>query len=66
MPNQNFTEFPERKMGGSAVVKVDKKAASESFPERTAGWGQLPGKTQPKDRSLGVKRIQSHPKSSGL
>lgn len=35
-------------------------------PERTASWGALPGKTQPRDRSAGKPRCPVYPKSKGL
>lgn len=41
-------------------------SATSSMTEKTAGWGGLPGSSQPKDRSGGVKRLQIHPKTEGL
>lgn len=35
-------------------------------PERTAGWGSLPGKTQPKGRSAGQPRGPFQLKPKGL
>lgn len=36
------------------------------FPEKTINWRDLPGKTQPKDRSRGVKKCKCHPVSKGI
>jgi hypothetical protein len=35
-------------------------------PERTANWADVPGKTQPRDRSGGTKRVRQSVKQSGL
>lgn len=36
------------------------------LPMRTANWPGLPGKTQPRDRSGGVKKLPQSPKQEGL
>jgi len=36
------------------------------MPEKTANWGELPGKPQPKDRSGGTRKVKGHAKSRGI
>lgn len=63
-----FTEFPERKSGrsGSTPVTGKRGAKSASMKEKTANWPGTPGKTQPRDRSGGVRKLRAHPKSEGI
>jgi hypothetical protein len=34
--------------------------------EKTAAWPGVPGKTQPKDRSNGVKKVKGHVRKEGI
>ena len=53
---------------GNTPPKFKRKAGAKaaSVNERTANWGGLPGPTQPRDRSAGVKKLKIHPMSKGL
>ena len=42
------------------------KKQKVNMPEKTANWPGLPGKTQSKDRSGGVKKVKTTPKSVGV
>lgn len=42
------------------------KAKDPGFKEKPGFNTGVPGKTQPKDRSNGIKRLKIHPKSEGL
>ena len=66
MPNPEFSEnFNDRKQ--SAVTNSTPRENSKSaMPEKTANWPTVPGKTQGKDRSGGVKKVKIHPASQGL
>ena len=66
MANPNFSDVSPGNKPDHAISKPKTRAASAPMPERTAGWGGLPGKSQPKDRSGGVMRLKTHPKSEGL
>lgn len=66
MANAFFS--PNRQSGGPGGMRnVPKTPAAAPFKEKpgfpSAG---LPGKTQSKDRSNGIKRLKTHPKSEGL
>lgn len=67
MANQNFSDFPERKVNAASPGASPKpgKAASSDMPMKTAKWGGLPGGTGP-NRSNGVTRAKIHPKSEGI
>ena len=39
---------------------------SKPFKESTAAWPSVPGKTQPKDRSGGTKKVKQSVKSEGI
>ncbi len=57
--------FFEQKSGGG--LRESTKTGSSPFKEKPAfPSADLPGKTQPKDRSGGTKRLKIHPKSSGI
>ena len=62
MPN------PRHSKAASSQGKPDKprKAPAENMPMKTANWPGLPGPSQSKDRSGGVKKLKVHPKSEGL
>lgn len=69
MTANDFSEFPQKKMLGNSTNpppagRSGPKAGMRikpAFP--TMG---VPGPTQPRDRSLGVKRAKIHPHSEGL
>lgn len=68
MPNHYFSEVNKLRGGKGGGVKPKRGVApAASLPsDKTASWPGLPGKTQPKDRSGGVKRVRQHPKSDGI
>ena len=62
MANKRYANFPSKGppkgKGGSRHDSVD--------PERTASWPGIPGKTQTKDRSAGIKRVKPAAASEGI
>lgn len=54
------------KQGGTVTPPMSGKALSAAVPEKKVGWGDLPGKTQPGDRSAGVKKVVAYPDAKGL
>ncbi len=61
MPNKRFEKFPSSGHKNTAPGKH-----RDSFPIKTASWGALPGKTQPRDRSGGDRKIKTYAKSEGI
>ncbi len=53
---------------GNTPPKFKRKAGGKAATvnEKTANWPGLPGPTQPRDRSAGVKKLKVHPMSKGL
>jgi hypothetical protein len=60
----NRYHYPRKDVKASRDDKPGEAPAP--MPERTAGWPGLPGKTQPTDRSQGIKRVKGHAKSEGI
>ncbi len=65
MASRYFTEMKERKVSGGNKYSPPTGSMSSSLNEKTAAWPGLPGKSGP-DRSNGVKKLKTHPKSEGL
>ncbi len=67
MPNQNFTEIPERK-AVAAQPESKQAAAPAATPaviEKTASWPAAGGKGKPK-HNLGVTEAKAYPKKEGF
>ena len=64
MPNPNFS--PLRQKGGPGGMRAKPANVPTSFKEKPGFNTGVPGKTQPKDRSNGIKRLKIHPQSEGL
>jgi len=63
MPNK----FNNKITGGTGAATGQRASGkSTAMPMKTASWPGVPGKTQPKDRSGGVKKANVHVKSEGL
>ncbi|GAG53163.1 unnamed protein product [marine sediment metagenome] len=62
MANKRYAKFPSKgppsKTAGPGRGSVD--------PIRTATWAGLPGKTQTKDRSAGIKKLKQAAASEGI
>ncbi len=56
------------KSGGRPPTQVrgPKEKAASPDPEKTANWAGVPGKTQDRDRSNGVRKIKTSAKSEGI
>ena len=57
-------DFNQKKTSG---LRESTATGSSPFKERSGfPSADLPGKTQPKDRSNSIKRLKAHPKTMGL
>ncbi len=65
MPNPDAGNLPSKLGNTPSTFKRRASASEPPFPERTASWGGLPGKSGP-NRSAGVTRLKTHPKAEGL
>lgn len=63
MPNPRFAKGPSQKPPPNG-----QPASGLGMPitEKTANWGGLPGKEQPRNRSAGVKKVKNTMKSIGI
>ena len=61
MPNKNFEKFPSK---GAPTGRAGSRSDSVT-PEKTKSWPDIPGKTQPKDRSFGFRRVKGAAASKG-
>lgn len=69
MANPRYSQnISNLKQPSSGKGESPKKAGPKhySMPERTANWPGLPGKAQPKDRSLGYPEEKVYAKAEGL
>ena len=62
MPNRWWNKMPSKggasnDMGGGTF---------KPFKEKTAAWPGVPGKTQPRSRSGGTKKVKQSVKSEGI
>lgn len=62
MPNRRWNHMPSKgggknDLGGGKIPK---------WNEKTAAWPAVPGKTQPRDRSGGTKKVKQSMKSEGI
>ena len=64
MSNPDFGEF-HTELGNKGKSFKRKPHGSVGFVEKSANWPGLPGKAGP-DRSAGVKKVRTHPKSIGV
>ena len=62
MANKRFN--PLRSRGGATNDLGGGKC--KPFKESTAAWPGVPGKTQPRDRSGGTKKVKQAVKSEGI
>lgn len=62
----DFNEDFNNRRSSAPPLKTKKPGPKGKLKEKTVAWGGLPGKTQPKDRSGGVKKLKIHPVSIGL
>ena len=65
--NQNFSQFKERKANAAPKggMKTGGESAMHSIQEGGPSYAKLP-KTQPRNRSLGIKKIKVHRTEQGL
>ncbi|KPK67112.1 hypothetical protein AMJ82_11205 [candidate division TA06 bacterium SM23_40] len=62
MANRFHNKMPKRK--GAPTGKPEGRIPK--IVEKTAAWPGVPGKTQPRDRSAGVKKVKQSMRSEGI
>jgi len=62
MPNDRFSMFK----GGGAKTGHEGPKHDNVGPIKTKNWPGLPGKTQPKTRNFGMKKIKPGAASQGV
>jgi hypothetical protein len=62
MPNPRTNPMPSK--GGASNDQSG--GTFKPFKESTAAWPGVPGKTQPRDRSGGTKKVKQSVKSEGI
>lgn len=65
MANPDSGNLPSKLANKASPPKRKASAPQPSVTEKTASWPGLPGKTGP-NRSNGVKKLNTFPKSEGL
>jgi len=63
--NRQTANQSRQKGGGHPPVPRGEKA-SKADPMRTAAWPGVPGKTQSKSRSSGIRKLRQSPREEGL
>ncbi len=67
MANMHYSDnVPSGRAGKQGMVKQGKAKTGGTVTEKTAAWPGLPGKSQSRDRSAGVKKLKVNAKSEGL
>lgn len=66
MASNYYSDFPEKKVSGGPAPKQKKAGSSPAIVFKAGPFPGLPGKGQPRDRSLGVKKIKQYNRSEGL
>ena len=65
MPNPDSGNLPSDLANKPPTFKRKARGGTPAVTEKTANWPGLPGKTGP-NRSAGVKKVKSSPKSEGI
>ena len=60
----NKRHHPKNTRGGASNDQSGGKVPP--FKESTAAWPGVPGKTQPRSRSVGIKQVKQAVKSEGI
>ena len=66
MANKYYNNMHGDNFPGGKGAPTGQRGSKSGMPENTANWGDVPGKTQSKDRSGGVKKCKCHPVSKGI
>jgi len=62
MPNPRYAKGPSQKPPGNSGAS----GLGANLVEKSPNWPGVPGKTQPRDRSAGVRKVKQSPKSVGI
>ena len=62
MPNKNFAKFT----GGGHKEPPRGKKCGDLGPVKTANWPDVPGKTQPKTRNYGYRKVPGGAAEKGV
>lgn len=66
MASNYYRYHPEGKASASAPAGLAKAGSAPAMTEKAGPFVGCPGKCQPKNRSLGVKKVKVYAKSEGL
>lgn len=67
MASPYYSQFKERKVSAKGKRPSEQAGSTPSMPQRQGFCGgKLPGKTQPRNRSMGVKKLNIYAHSEGL
>ena len=66
MPNPDSGNLDSQLGNKPPKFKRKAGAPAATVNEKTANWPGLAGPAQPRDRSVGVKKLKIHPHSQGL
>ena len=62
MPNKFHNKIPSKR----GASNDQSGGTCKPFKESTAAWPAVPGKTQPRSRNLGIKKVKGSVKSEGI
>ena len=66
MSSNYHTDFKENKVTAGKPAALRSAGASVAMPEKSDPFPGLPGKAQPRNRAMGVKKIKTYNQSDGL
>lgn len=65
-PNHNKREAPKRSHPPSNIKHPGRAVSLEVGPIKDVGFPGVPGKTQPRDRSNGIRKVKTRMRQEGL
>jgi hypothetical protein len=65
-PNHNKRETPKRDGGAKASLAHKGRPPKTDAPSKDVGFPGVPGQTQPRNRSAGVKKLRQSMKEEGI
>ena len=66
MASNYHTPFKEKQQTGGKSQSLRSAGSAPAMTEKAGPFAGLPGKAQPRNRSLGVKKIKTYNRSEGI